>query len=274
MNLTDLETKGFVVIKGFFSTPEIELLKALHAIQKTKVSEKGFSSKRYNILFSVIPLFLKFKISELLKDISAKTNITVTTTQHHITMYDTDFGAWGWHQDLEPFLLFQDAYNSLNCWFPIIKDSSDTSGLSVVSAHKLSEMFPDLFNSKFYGKGGKSFKLHDTHTEITDGVYGDKFSLPVNLDDIGESPIIEVGDILILRHDTIHRTQPNSNDRVAVSIRCYNENGIFSLEKMLDTGGDSKQDSFEKYEIFAKIKHYLESNNKQQETLGMLFKSI
>jgi ectoine hydroxylase-related dioxygenase (phytanoyl-CoA dioxygenase family) len=74
----------------------------------------------------------------------------------------------------------------------------------------------------------------DDHTEVHDDDTGEVFTIPVNLETIKITPKLAPGDLLMLRGDTIHRTQDNLTRRVALSMRCTNGNHVVNKTKILN----------------------------------------
>lgn len=268
-NLRDLETKGFVILKDFFNNDELSLLLGLYRVEKEKLADTGFSNPRYNIVTLNTPDAIASKIESVLKEISATTNLCVDSAQKSVSYYDTDYVNWKWHQDLEPYLIFQDSYNSINFWFPLVKTDPNGSGLSLVPMDKLMDADPTLVSDTILGHGGKGFWVKDDGTtEVRDHVSDKKYIINININEIMETPTVVPGDVIAFRYDVLHKTQPDSvPGRISASVRCYNSRGYISKNHLTDSGGSEKNDSIEKIKIFFRIKKFFEL--KQVDTIQL-----
>lgn len=259
-NLHDLETKGFVVLKNFFNNEDVSLLLDLYRGEKEKLSDTGFANPRYNIVTLDAPNAITSKIESILKEISATTDLCVDSAQKSVSYYDTDYVNWKWHQDLEPYLIFQDSYNAINFWFPLVKPDPDGSGLSLVPMDRLIDADPTVVQEKILRHGGKGFWVKDDGTtEVKDHVSDKKYIIDVNINEIMETPNVVPGDVIAFRYDVLHKTQPDAvPGRISASIRCYNSQGYISRNHLISSGGSEKSDSIEKIKIFSLINKFFD----------------
>jgi len=229
-NIKDLETEGFVVIKNFIDKSTLEKYKTLFdniPVDKPK-------TRFYNTKFDKndkVPLEKKRKIilanfnhdiynlmEPVLKRVREETNITVDIVTKTPTFFDNSVFYNGYHQDHEPYYLCQDSYNSLNFWIPIVKPNPKTSGLFIVPHSRLPEDLKKLLT----GTGARTFVRENDKTIITDNDTGKTYEVDFDLDKHSIVPEVEAGDLILLRVDTIHKTQYPTEHRIAMSVRCYN----------------------------------------------------
>lgn len=119
-----------------------------------------------------------------------------------------------YHQDHESFFLCNEHYHYLNAWMVIEKGDPENSNLTIVPFDRLAE---------------KSLLLHDFclgngATVVADGHLkndnlGSWYKLDFDIDEIAITPHMEVGDVLLIRGDILHKTQNQLTHRIAVSIR-------------------------------------------------------
>lgn len=229
----DLETKGFVVIKKFLPDSLINLLREDY--QRRHQQSSDYKNKNYQTLsIPSVDLKTKARIESIFDDITRTTNLNINCVMPRAAYFNNQLIDFKWHQDHEPFYSWQDMYNAINCWLPIIKDDSQKSGIDIVPHDVLFKKYPDFFTDHISGRGAKKFYNMSTDTTIMfDDYHGSVLRLPFNLDDLSITPEVAVGDMLIIRQDVIHRTQDTISDRVAVSIRCNNDNGILTRSHFL-----------------------------------------
>jgi len=234
VNFSLLESKGFVVIPDFLSQ------EILWQLVDTSKNRHCSSNNNYSIgLFSVIDE-LKETISSTLTNISQTTDIHVDLIPSNGVYFDNQKINFNWHQDHETYFKWQNCYNSLNFWMPIIKPISDKSGVEVIPFDILSQRFPNLTKEKFIGQGAKRIWTKNNNTLIVDDERGINYTLPISLDDLMVTPTLKSGDLLLMRGDCIHRTQDTDTDRLGISILCANGNHWISKEKFY-SGSDHKR---------------------------------
>lgn len=229
-NLKDLETKGYVVIPNFFSQDVIKKLIDHYKQEKEIFLKTGGTNTNYSVINS--RHFLLPELTPLMKEITENTSITLDMARRICTYFDNTIYSWPWHVDHELYYLFQDTYNLVNCWAPIIKSCKSTGGLGLIPTDALASRCPEIFQKQIIGRGAKSFKSAGNNTIMTNDDSGGETVLPFDIEDIAVYPEMDVGDMLIWRQDVIHKTD-DSSDRVAVSVRCLNSNTVLTREKFL-----------------------------------------
>jgi hypothetical protein len=126
-----------------------------------------------------------------------------------------------YHQDSESFFVCREHYYYLNAWIVIEKGDPAHSNLTVVPFDKLQEVAP--VTCQFLAGNGA--------TDIEDGwihnySLGTRYPLDFDLDAIAVTPHMEAGDLLLLRGDTVHKTQNQLTNRVAVSFRAIRSGAV------------------------------------------------
>ena len=230
IDFKQLETKGFLVIPQFLDSIEVQLFFEYYTEAKARKDAAAVKNKNASVSFSPTPLFAKEKIDTLLKEVSAVTNLSVNFVYPSSTYFDSNYVQFGWHQDHDTYYMWQDSYNLLNCWIPIVKPDHDKSGLSVIPYDAIMPLLPEIAKDRLIGKGAKLFLTKDNKTVIRDDSVGDTISLDFNIEDYKQTPSIRAGDLLLLRGDVIHKTQDISTARIAVSIRSCNADYMLSKE--------------------------------------------
>lgn len=244
-DLTELETKGFVVLKEFFSGPEIDFLLNDYQTKRSKIDIK------IPIAISTVPELLNNKLTSLVQSINEKTNLKTDSIQNVVTYYDPSHVTWGWHQDREPYLLFQNSYRVLNIWFPLVKPKASESGISLIPMDELLNRMLLKHEKRFVsesviGKGSQSFRVYGNKTtEVENDLSGERQRIRVDLNDLMVTPEVIPGDAIIFRYDVIHRTQVDSHDRIAAAIRVYSQEEMIDLQ-VIEAGISLTEKLFEK----------------------------
>jgi ectoine hydroxylase-related dioxygenase (phytanoyl-CoA dioxygenase family) len=192
--------------------------------KKRKIILANFNHEIYN------------QVETVLKQVKEETNIVVDIVTKIPTFFDNSVFYNGWHQDHEPYYLCQDSYNSLNFWIPLVKPNPKTSGLFVLPYSKL----PDDLKKMLTGTGARTFVRENNKTIITDNDTGDTYEVDFDIDKHCVVPEVEAGDLILLRVDTLHKTQPATERRVAMSVRCYNSKSKIYRDKFFAGPAEKK----------------------------------
>jgi len=230
INFKDLETKGFVVIKNFLSNNILETLRQDYQKQKDLLNINGAKNKNYAIMRS--QQNCRSYMYPIINIISQNTNLLINHIMPDSGYFDNQLINFDWHQDHECYYQWQDMYNAINCWIPIIKPSCDQSGISIIPQDNWINKCPEIFVNHILGKGAKHFvNLDNGTTDMYNDDLGGHINLPFDINELAITPTLHAGDALILRQDIIHRTQDSIDNRVAISMRCRNGNGIVTKNK-------------------------------------------
>ena len=250
MSLSDLETVGYTVIPNFLSAFELQMFKNEY------IKSKSSPNKNYALKQSAIAIrLLGDRVMNIAKEVSLETSIKTDIFMEVVNYTDTGNINFSWHQDHESQFVFQQSFNHLNFYIPIIKPEITQSGLSVVPMNILSDRIGTTVKN-YIGSGAKRFFPHGKQTRVYDDETGENYDIPVNLDEISYTPALAAGDLLLLRGDVIHKTQDIDTRRVALSIRTVEDSVI------------------EKTKLFsgcAEKMSYIENNKKYYNALAKLF---
>ncbi|MEO5901343.1 MAG: hypothetical protein ABIR68_14620, partial [Ilumatobacteraceae bacterium] len=128
-SLSDLETKGFLVVRGFLSPDEIEVLRDDHA--RLTVDENfNFNSKSptEEVMSRLTPRF-----DDVLRQVNERTSLHVDVYVPDTSVYfavGTDAGVnFPWHQDHESFYMVQNHFDYVNFYLPIVKPTASKSNV-------------------------------------------------------------------------------------------------------------------------------------------------
>jgi hypothetical protein len=224
--MNDLMTRGFTIIKGWLTSDEQTRALAQYRAELVRSSQYGIVNKNYRVLQDPQPHRLDAKINQLLQQVRAQTDLTTDWPRPQCDYFDNQMVTFDWHQDHEPYYQYQDTYNLLNCWVPLIIPKGH-SGLSLLPMDVLQAREPDLW-SRFRGRGAKHARCVGDRTIIQDDQEGDTLYLDWNIEDHAVSPDLEPGDLLLIRCDTLHRSSPPKGHRVSLSVRCLNSTGVIT----------------------------------------------
>lgn len=216
INFSLLETQGFVVIPDFLSQGLLEQL-----VNQSK-SRYESTNNNYSIGLFHIADELKETILSTLATVRQLTNIKVDLIPKEGVYFDNQQINFNWHQDHETYFKWQNCYNSLNFWMPVIKPIPDRSGVDVIPFDVLSQHFLNLTKEQFIGQGAKRIWTKNNNTLVVDDERGTEYTLPMSLDNIRITPTLKPGDLLLMRGDCIHRTQDTDTNRVGISVLCTN----------------------------------------------------
>lgn len=223
IDLTDLKTRGYAVVKNFLTESEIQQQLQDYETQKNNQSRQ-VKIKNYSLLKAGCEHNLTDKIKRLLDAVAQQTDIIVDLVGPTGMYFDTQLADITWHQDHLSYYVWQTGYHQINFWIPLIKPCSTMSGLCVVPMDVLKTHIGDLFEQRILNQGAKRFRPTDNLTCVLDDERGDEFELPVNIARIALAPEMQAGDVLLVRGDVIHATQDSDTNRVALAIRAVDGN--------------------------------------------------
>jgi ectoine hydroxylase-related dioxygenase (phytanoyl-CoA dioxygenase family) len=256
INFTDLETKGYLVIPNFLTPEKVSTL----VEEYVKVKDSVATNKNYKIYNTTIASFLRSDLTKLADLVSHGTNIHVDYAHTNMIFFINSLINFGWHQDHESYYTIQNSYNHLKCWIPIIKPNPNKSGLDVIPHDKLLERVPEFFYDNIFGKGANEFKeLSDGNTMIQQGDSDRVLTLDFKISELQYTPVLNPGDLLLMRGDLIHKSQSNEDFRVAVHVDILNTNGIISKEKFYTNSTIKKK--------------YIKNNPENYKTIEKLFET-
>ena len=152
--------------------------------------------------------------------------------------WDSSYINFDWHQDHESTYVFQNLNEYLNCYIIVKKEHANFSGLSIIPENKLKQEISRLQNNFiFNGRGAKHFITNpDNKTTVAfDDCTGNEITLDIDINDLAVTPATQTGDLLLLKGTSIHKSQPlKKGHRIALSVRCLNENALLSASWFTD----------------------------------------
>lgn len=222
VNYNDLNTKGYVVVPNVIDQQNIDRIIADYKQARDLFDRKSTTNHNYNMLYGN-PHKVASKLAPVVDNINAATGMDIDIIAGLGSYFDSSILTFGWHQDHEPYFMWQmsDAY--VNFWIPLIKPSRSKAGLCIVPFDALKDKTSQRFmDEKILNKGARTFRYYNNKTHVMDADLDQEFSFDVSLDDIKVVPEVGPGDAIIMRGDTIHRTDGTHSHRVAISIKALN----------------------------------------------------
>lgn len=237
----DLEQKGYLHIKGFVSAPELEVLRKDWSVRAALA--KGSMNENYPLVDISQMVVWRFhsKMKAVSDAVCEATGIRADVDAGGHSYFATSKGInFIWHQDAESYYIWQQHAQYLNFYIPVVKPAIAQTNLCVIPFDDLAARIPRDVGA-VRGTGAKVFYPQDLATLVCDEESGEEFVLPTNLEDLRVTPLLEPGDLLLLRGDVIHRTQDAETERVAVSFRWTNSASRISKARFL-SGCPRKQE--------------------------------
>lgn len=230
-SLDELQTRGFVVIPGFLSKEEVDLCAAdYHSASES-------TNKNYSLveMSDLVLEKLRAKIEKLALSVSKATDIQTDWLEYGY-YFATKKIKFGWHQDHESYFAYQDHYNYLNLWIPIVKPDRNKSNLSVIPFDRVRANSPDAWN-ELVGSGARLWTTREPNqTKIINDSGGRELVLNYDVNTLGTTPSLDAGDLLLCRGDVAHKSQDAQTDRVAASFRVVNSNTVISRARLARGG--------------------------------------
>jgi len=245
----DMESKGFMIIPSFLSEEEIKLFKDDYN------SKDNNENKNWNVkpISAEVIRRTKEKFNEVIASVNNEVNINANLIWAGWYFSTAGKQKFEWHQDHESYYLFQSHHDYLNFYIPIVKSNRDKSNISVVPFDLLRSKNPDIYE-KILGKGAVRYIIRGNKTIVLNDNEGGKYGvLPYDINDIAFTPMLDSGDLLIMRGDVIHKTQDADTTRIAASIRVVNGEHKISKAKLVKGG-------FNKLLIMIRNREYYEKN--------------
>jgi hypothetical protein len=213
-NIRDcIQEKGFFLYQNFADHNETGALLDLY--QNAEQSDnKNYPIRTLELskipreIFTRINTLKEYCFSGISSEITNAVFFSIKTSDLQNSI-NSDF-----HQDHESFYFSGDHFHHLNFYLVVEKDDINHSNLDIVPMDKLSKAdkkFADL------ALGSGATIISDQHYYLQSKNLSYKFDFDIN--SVIETPKLDVGDLLILRGDVIHRTQDQQVNRVALSIR-------------------------------------------------------
>ncbi|MCF3638248.1 hypothetical protein LU298_17470 [Komagataeibacter intermedius] len=234
----DLESKGYVVLRGFLSQEDLSAIRNDYESTPDRTLIANYDAKL--AAYSLLPRFEQ-KLKAISETVRTETGIDADMTSYALYFSIENGINFSWHQDLESFFLFQDHYHYLNFYVPITKGNQKQSNVSIVPFDQLKIHAPEYY-SKLVGGGATHFWPRKDETVVLYNEDNTWETMPINIEKLAVTPELDVGDLLLLRGDIIHRTQDTAlTERVAISFRRLRAKGPISLERITSGGPRKRQ---------------------------------
>ncbi len=221
----DLETKGYLVIPGFLSDAEIAGFRSDFDRQPR--------AGGYNHSAASVGDDFKARIDGMLATVRTSTNLHVDL-QWGAIYFATGKGInFPWHQDHEAYFTFQNYYDYLNFYIPVVKPVREKSNLMIVPFDAMKRECPTTYET-LVGHGSSRFVRLGSRRLVFCDDRGTVHVMPVDPERLAVTPQLGAGDLLLLRGDIVHRTQDTDTDRVSLSFRASSSKAIVRRSALAD----------------------------------------
>jgi hypothetical protein len=156
------------------------------------------------------------------------------------TYFAAQSRAFGWHQDHVAYYFLQEHRHHLHFYIPFIKPDPAVTNLCLIPFDALQAGAP-VACERLTGTGACRFAINDGVTTVWDDEQACEFSIEFDIEEIAVAPELQRGDLLLMRGDTIHRTQDTKTQRVAISLGRQNSRAPVSRSRMLSGGARKKE---------------------------------
>jgi hypothetical protein len=223
-NADSLERKGYFCAERYFSEEEVrELQLASRADYDHGQYPKGTMQS------GLLPPVVRAKVERLLGEINRTTSLHLDSwhgaAEDDDVLYMASYHFHDWHQDHESYYASNDHFNYVNLYVPISKPNRAKTNLCVVPFDKLRDVCKPLHDVCYNGgaarythyrpPGGKVRCMRLDDAQGTNEVYD------CDLELLKETPQLGPGDALVIRGDTLHRTEDLATVRTVLSLRIF-----------------------------------------------------
>lgn len=233
--LADLVSKGYAVVPNFISAEDAgELLQLNSRLPPDPVANNGhnsgFKTPRLHGVdpWEVAPATYK-QILQLVRKVGGRTDIHLAEAATDLKMTELFIHTnaslertimFHWHQDHESFFVEQEHDQYLNFYIILSKPHAKQAGLQVVPFDTLKARSPELHDfAKGYGATRFDVVAGGNRTIVYADSDDRKFGLGFDINEVACTPELHARDLLILRGDIIHRTQPHKSARTSLTVR-------------------------------------------------------
>ena len=230
---TDFAQKGYLVLPSFLNTEEIQ------ALLNSYTSIIEITNHNYDVreIQEDALAIVKTKLTEAIEKVAESSNISVSYDGLHAGYYfASQKVSFGWHQDCESYFATQN-HHYINFYMPLRKPLKAKGNLSFIPWDVFKEKCPKEYEILCSTSATLFFVANDTTVIVKDD--GIVCELPFDIEELGVTPELEVGDLLLFSGDVIHKTQDTTTDRIALSVRFTDPSTPINYRKLL-TGGSLK----------------------------------
>lgn len=268
MNLSDLSTKGYLVIKNFFAEEFINSLIAdFKSVQLTDNKNYAISN-----VSDQASLSIHKTLAPILENLKNNTPYGECLLTWEAAYLDNTKIKFGFHQEHEPHFVFQDLSKYLIFYIPLIKQYEDQSGVYVVPNDVVRQQLPE-YADFMLGSGAKTYGFKNSKTIVLNDSTDQYTEIPADIRRLAVVPKILPGDLLIMSGLTIHSTQDQKTERLALSIRYVNADTVIRKDTLFNSGGDRKKMFLNNNKkMYDGLETFFNQNNIQETTAKDLLK--
>ncbi len=228
----EMETRGFVLIPSFLSEAEVRQCREDFSERPVVSSNRNYgistASNAANQVF-------EGRVKEVLSQVQRETNL-----RPNLPMSAAYFAVgrgikFNWHQDHESFFSIQNHYDYLNFYVPVVKPVREKSNLSIIPFDALEAASSMTFRLVVRGGGALFVRFRGKRLVFLDDT-GSVHRMDIDLDGVAHTPMLNAGDLLLMRGDMIHRTQDADTERVSASYRVGNAETPVQRSKLVRGG--------------------------------------
>lgn len=281
MDLADVGHRGFAYVPSFLDRGEVELLRG----DFDSVSVEANANYHVRRVSPSVLQQLNDKCQAVAQSVHSgagiRTNMVndavyFATFTERSTIASPKGGRqqFSWHQDHENYWQWQDSWNYLNLYIPIVKPEHQRSNLGVVPFDRLRQRAPDLYE-KLVGRGATRVLRRRHGWVIKDDDRGGNVArIDFDLAELEQTPQLSEGDLLLMRGDVIHRTQDASTRRIAVSIRMSDADAIVERSKLARGGMVKAVMMISAASLFEPYFHYFDATRSDTATGADLHRHV
>lgn len=264
----DLQTRGFVVRRGFLTADDCAALlrdyedAATDANRNYKIKTVGLKA------FALV----RRKLDAVAAEVRQSTDIHVDSFQG-ATYFANEVTSLDWHQEFEPFYLCADLYSYLNFYIPFVKEDPARSNVVVVPFDVVKVRDAGAYRYLLRG-GARRFELRGASTVAHDSTTGASRTLALDLEAIGQAPSLGAGDLLVVRGDVVHRTQDTSTRRIAASFRMARGSAVVERKRLAECGPQKLQVMLRNRRMFECVFSYFREAGRDEVTVDELSKHL
>lgn len=253
-NVTDINTKGYAVIKNFLTQEEAAILYA----QFNEINQEQY---KFNAIYKTIITkhnvpSIADKLQTLMECISQQTDSNPNLVDKNLEFASSKLLNFSWHQEHEAYHSLQSFKDFFRLWVPVYKTESGRSGMIMVPNDRFEEILPDLWRNRLYHKGATRFFSEGNKTRFIDDITDEEVLLDIDLHAIGEIPEVGVGDLILFRGDVVHMTQDNNTLRVSAVFKYFNKDTVISKDTFYNMSVGPEDATFEKGKFIRSNKFY------------------
>jgi hypothetical protein len=225
----EIMTRGYSHRRGFLNQEEIRSLKRLY--DKTEFSNTSNYPIRLVSNCSVVDRSIIDKIDAVQRSAFPQEELFLACAAFFSVMNQdlNNSVNFPYHQDYEHLFTFQDQFYYLNLYVVLEKEDIENSNVTIIPFDAIKRKDPKL-HQILKASGATRFR----EGMLVNDNFGVTYKSDVNFEEISVTPKLDVGDLLLMRGDLVHRTQNQKADRIAVSFRAVNKMAVANRRKLVN----------------------------------------